>query len=154
MMEHVVLSAAIVASAILAIEARSALKSVAFFCLTCVLVALAMGALGAIYVAVFQLAVYAGGVTVLLLTALSFKEPKLPAKRESLVAAVTAIAVLAVLLAVLSPPPATPSSTSFTEKPYFLWTYRWVDVLVQAAIVFASVMAVYVLLFRFKFREG
>lgn len=35
---------------------------------------------------------------------------------------------------------------NFTRAPVFLWTYRLIDVLVQALIVFATVAAVYALL--------
>ncbi|MBC7090904.1 MAG: hypothetical protein H5T50_03205 [Nitrososphaeria archaeon] len=35
---------------------------------------------------------------------------------------------------------------TFTSAPAFLWTYRLIDVLVQALIVFATVAAVYALL--------
>jgi len=39
-----------------------------------------------------------------------------------------------------------PVEWDFTGAPAFLWTYRLVDVLVQAVIVFATVAAVYALL--------
>lgn len=35
---------------------------------------------------------------------------------------------------------------NFTRAPAFLWTYRLIDVLVQALIVFATIAAVYALL--------
>lgn len=35
---------------------------------------------------------------------------------------------------------------NFTEAPVFLWSYRLIDVLVQALIVFATIAAVYALL--------
>jgi hypothetical protein len=40
----------------------------------------------------------------------------------------------------------TPVDWDFVKAPYFIWTYRYIDVVIQAFIIFATVVAISALL--------
>jgi NADH-quinone oxidoreductase subunit J len=67
---HFLLAIAMILSALAATQARELTHAIIYFTLMSVVLAVVFYALGAIYVAVFQLLVYAGAVTVLFLAAL------------------------------------------------------------------------------------
>ena len=67
---HLVLVFLLIISSILAIELKDILKAIMAFCIMSITLAIIFYALGAPYVAVFQLLIYAGAVTVLLLAAI------------------------------------------------------------------------------------
>jgi len=43
-------------------------------------------------------------------------------------------------------PIGTPVDWNFDKAPYFIWTYRYIDVVIQAFIIFATVVAISALL--------
>lgn len=55
-----------VLTAILAVEAKDLMRSIIAFLIMCILVAIIYYAMGAVYASVFQLLIYAGAVSVLL----------------------------------------------------------------------------------------
>jgi NADH-quinone oxidoreductase subunit J len=67
---HLALVFLLILSSILAIELKDILKAIVAFCIMSIILAIIFYALGAPYVAVFQLLIYAGAVTVLLLAAI------------------------------------------------------------------------------------
>ena len=56
-----------VLAAILAVEAKDLIRSIIAFLIMCIFVAIIYYAMGAVYASVFQLLIYAGAVSVLLL---------------------------------------------------------------------------------------
>jgi len=73
---HIVLVALTLAFAVLAIELKDMLKAILSFTLVNVFLAAILYALGALYLAVFQLLIYAGAVTILLLATIHAGEER------------------------------------------------------------------------------
>jgi len=67
---HFVLVILLIISSILAIELKDIIKAIIAFCIMSIFLAIIFYALGAPYVAVFQLLIYVGAVTILLLAAI------------------------------------------------------------------------------------
>ncbi|MEM3506291.1 MAG: NADH-quinone oxidoreductase subunit J [Candidatus Bathyarchaeia archaeon] len=67
---HLALVFLLIISSILAIELKDIIKAIMAFCVMSIILAIIFYVLGAPYVAIFQLLIYAGAITVLLLAAI------------------------------------------------------------------------------------
>jgi len=73
---HSISVALVLVLSLLAVELRDLLKSILAFTGACIAMAIVFYLMGAVYVAVFQLLIYAGAVTVLFLAALHAGEER------------------------------------------------------------------------------
>ena len=142
---HVAFAILTVVLSFLAVELEDLFKSIIAFCLAEVSLAVVFYLIGAPLVAVFQLAIYAGAVTVLFLVTLhtiggAAEKPKMN---------IPAIAIALLLLAVIAfisifalSPLTTLQHDLRPPLETYLWTYRGLDILVQAFIILAGAASV------------
>ncbi len=144
-MEYGFLVAGAVLCATLAIRARQLIATALWLAGTSALVAFALYLLGAHEVAVIELSVGAGLVTVLFVFAISIAGDDALSKREFTpnALAVGAVVVICVLLAWLALP-LEARTVSGDERAFaeVLWSDRALDVLVQLVLIFTGVLCV------------
>jgi len=145
-MVYVLVAAGILACAIFAIRSKRLLISAIWLAVTSALVALMFYLLGAVQVAVIELSVGAGLVTVLFVFAINISgeeamdlEPVMP---RPLAWGLVAIAVgLTIYLTIEGGGLALVAKVA-TESPAVLWTDRYLDILLQIALIFCGVLGV------------
>lgn len=144
---------ALIILAFLVIEVKDLLRALALFIIMSSLLSVIFYILGAPYIAVFQLAIYAGAIAVLFLATLHTTKGRVMGKNLSLatnllLASLLFIIVLAFSINIIdafniaNPPQSYP----LEEKPFFLWTYRSFDIIVQGFLLLATVTAVVAIL--------
>lgn len=139
------LMAGAVVCAALAIRARQLIAAALWLAGTSALVALALYLLGAHQVAVIELSVGAGLVTVLFVFAISIAGDDALSKREFMPngLAVGAVVVFCTLLAwQVLPLEARPTMAGEAPFQQVLWSDRALDVLVQLVLIFTGVLCV------------
>lgn len=139
------LMAGAVVCAALAIRARQLIAAALWLAGTSALVALALYLLGAHQVAVIELSVGAGLVTVLFVFAIGIAGDDALSKREFMPngLAVGAVVVFCALLAwQVLPLEARPTMTGEAPFQQVLWSDRALDVLVQLVLIFTGVLCV------------
>lgn len=145
-MWYVLVAAGILICAILAIGSKRLLVSAIWLAVTSALVALMMYLLGAAQLAVIELSVGAGLVTVLFVFAINIsgEEPLhlLPVMPKPLAWGLVLIAVgLAVYMVITGNGLALVLKVS-TESPTILWNERYLDILLQSGLIFCGVLGV------------
>ena len=155
-MELALLAAGAVLSALQAIRVQRLLSSALWLAGTSAITALLLYRLGAPEIAVIELSVGAGLVTVLLVFAISLAgEEKLEVRSPVPRWLAWALAGLCVSLLAWQLAPASPASSSVPEEPFaqVLWQDRGLDLLVQVALIFAGMLGVLGLLTEEKATE-
>jgi uncharacterized MnhB-related membrane protein len=145
-MVYVLVAAGILVCAILAIGSKRLLVSAIWLAATSALVALMFYLLGAVQVAVIELSVGAGLVTVLFVFAINISGEEAmtlkPVMPKPLAWGSILIAVgLTIYLAIQSGGLGLVLKAS-TETPEILWSDRYLDVLLQIALIFSGVLGV------------
>lgn len=160
---HLTLVLFTLAFSILAVELKDMLKAILSFMVANVFLSAILYLLGAHYLAVFQLLIYAGAVTILFLVTIHVGEEV----EETRNTAFTKLQILSMILAVLliaillvhSPrivegvKAPLLGLTSFEEHPEFLWVNRWLDLLIQAFIILVVAASISIQLMREKHEE-
>ncbi len=146
-MWHVLASLGILVCAIQAIRSQRLLMSALWLAGTSALVSLLLYLLGAPEVAVIELSVGAGLVTVLFVFAINIAGEEAINLRSPLPRVLTWVVVIAATVLVGSmvfPGMATPASVPVAEPPFTttLWVDRRVDVLLQVVLIFSGVLGV------------
>lgn len=145
-MWYVLIAAGILVCAVLAISAKRLLVSAIWLAVTSALVALMMYLLGAAQLAVIELSVGAGLVTVLFVFAINIsgEEPLnlLPVMPKPLAWGLVAIAVGLVIYLVVVNQGLALSLQAPAGTPTILWDDRYLDFLLQIALVFCGVLGV------------
>lgn len=146
MVWQILIAIGILASAILAIRSKRLLVSAIWLALTSALTALMIFLLGAPQIAVIELSVGAGLVTVLFVFAINIAGEE-PIEIKSLVSRPLAwgLLILAAALAIYLVIPSMsflPINTLDTAKGAILWDERYLDILLQIAIFFSGVLGV------------
>jgi len=136
-----------VACAVLALRAARLLIAALWLACTSALLSVLLYMLGAPEIAVIELSVGAGLVTVLFVFALNLIGEEKPEERFVIPKPVSLGLVLVALLLIgaLVPPLSHPDQALAAPEPSFsimLWQQRGVDVLVQVALIFAGVLGV------------
>lgn len=152
MIEHIVVIAFMIGLFILSIEFRNLLRAILSFAGGNVALSAILYMLGAPLLAVFQLLIYAGAVTILFLVTIhageeSEEEKDAASAKIRILSIILAVFLVAVLLmysprvmeAVRAPQL---GLTSLGEHPEFLWVNRWLDLLIQAFIILAVVASI------------
>ena len=145
-MIYVLVAAGILACAILAIGSKRLLISAIWLAVTSALVALMIYLLGAVQIAVIELSVGAGLVTVLFVFAINISgeeiiNPK-PVIPKPLAWGLIIIAVgLTIYLTIMGGGLALVIKAP-TEPSTVLWTDRYLDILLQIALIFCGVLGV------------
>jgi uncharacterized MnhB-related membrane protein len=145
-MVYVLVAAGILACAILAIRSKRLLVSAIWLAVTSALVALMFYLLGAVQVAVIELSVGAGLVTVLFVFAINIAgeegmelEPVMP---KPLAWGLVVIAIsLTIYLTIMGGGLKLILSPS-ADTPAILWSDRYLDILLQIGLIFAGVLGV------------
>ena len=145
-MWYVLVAAGILICAILAISSKRLLISAIWLAVTSALVALMIYLLGAPQVAVIELSVGAGLVTVLFVFAINIsgEEPLnlKPIMPRPLAWGLVIIAVGLAAYMTIRGGGLTLVLKSATETPAILWTDRYLDIVLQIALIFSGVMGV------------
>ena len=140
-----ILAVAIVLCALMAVRARELLTAAIWLAGTSALVALLLYLLGAVFVAVIELSVGAGLVTVLLVLAVSMAQERelvlAPAVPRAFAWALV-VGVSALLLAFLLPSSVTPPALTEVSFSEMLWQQRSLDVMLQVVLIFAGVVGI------------
>lgn len=148
-MAQVLLVGAIIACAWLAIREPRLLYAALWLAATSAFLALSLYLLGAAEIAVVELSVGAGLVTVLLVLAITTTEPNAARLPPALPRLPTAVLVTAVtLLAVTLVGAPTPAAEAESEAPFavVVWEQRGADILLQIALIFVGLLTVLALL--------
>lgn len=154
-MWYVLIAVGILACAILAISAKRLLISAIWLAMTSALVALMVYLLGAPQVAVIELSVGAGLVTVLFVFAINISGEEVIGEKSPLPKPVVWTSVLLTLGLVIFfilrsvgflQLPETVSGSA----PSILWSIRYLDILLQIVLIFAGVLSVIGLLSNSK----
>ena len=162
MIEHVVLAVLMVGLFILSTELRNLLKAIFSFVGGNIALSAILYLLGTPLLAIFQLLIYAGAVTILFLVTIHVGE-----ETEEDDMASTKIRILSIVLAfslvvmflmyspVIVEGVKAPQLgiTSIEEHPEFLWVNRWLDLLIQAFIILVVAASISVQLGKEKHRE-
>lgn len=145
-MWYVLVAAGILICAVLAISAKRLLVSAIWLAMTSALVALMMYLLGAAQLAVIELSVGAGLVTVLFVFAINIsgEEPLnlLPVMPKTLAWGLVAIAAGLLIYVLVTNNGLGLTLTAPTSAPAVLWDERYLDFLLQIALVFCGVLGV------------
>ena len=145
-MWYVLVAAGIFVCAILAISAKRLLGSAIWLAVTSALVALMMYLLGAAQLAVIELSVGAGLVTVLFVFAINIsgEEPLnlLPVMPKPLAWGLVVIAVGLMAYLFISGTGLSTNLGAITTQATILWDERYLDFLLQIALVFCGVLGV------------
>lgn len=145
-MWYVLIAAGIFVCAVLAISAKRLLVSAIWLAVTSALVALMMYLLGAAQLAVIELSVGAGLVTVLFVFAINIsgEEPLnlLPVMPKPLAWGLVVIAVGLMAYLFISGTGLSTNLGAITTQATILWDERYLDFLLQIALVFCGVLGV------------
>lgn len=145
-MWYVLVAAGIFVCAVLAISAKRLLGSAIWLAVTSALVALMMYLLGAAQLAVIELSVGAGLVTVLFVFAINIsgEEPLnlLPVMPKPLAWGLVVIAVGLMAYLFISGTGLSTNLGAITTQATILWDERYLDFLLQIALVFCGVLGV------------
>ncbi len=145
-MWYVLIAAGIFVCAVLAISAKRLLVSAIWLAVTSALVALMMYLLGAAQLAVIELSVGAGLVTVLFVFAINIsgEEPLnlLPVMPKPLAWGLVVIAVGLMAYLFISGTGLSTNLGAITIQATILWDERYLDFLLQIALVFCGVLGV------------
>ena len=142
---HVAFAVLTVLLSFLAVELDDLFKSIIAFCLAEVSLAVVFYLIGAPLVAVFQLAVYAGAVTVLFLVTLHTIGGAAERPKTNIPSMVIALPLLVIMafISIFALSPLTPLQHDLRPTlETYLWTYRGLDILVQAFIILAGAASV------------
>ncbi|HNR02995.1 MAG TPA: NADH-quinone oxidoreductase subunit J [Anaerolineaceae bacterium] len=146
MILYLLVGLGILACAILSISARRLLISAIWLALTSALVAVMIYLLGAPHIAVIELSVGAGLVTVLFVFAINIAGED-TSRLKSIIP--TPVAIFAVVLAVvlglvliLRANVSVALTAPLPENSAILWQSRYVDLLLQVVLIFAGVLGV------------
>lgn len=157
MLQMVILAGA-VGCAIMAIRSARLLVSAIWLAGTSALAALAIYLLGAPEIAVIELSVGAGLVTVLFVFAINIAgeesldaRPVVPRPLAWALAAVPAVLLAGMALARLAPAPEPAAPGNFSQA---FWELRGLDMLVQVALIYAGVLGVLGLLSEPRGQKG
>lgn len=146
MVWQMLIAIGILASAVLAIRSKRLLVSAIWLALTSALTALMIFLLGAPQIAVIELSVGAGLVTVLFVFAINIAGEE-PIEIRSLVSKPIAWLLLAIAAAlaiylILPTLGLLPTTSPSTEISTIQWNVRYLDILLQIAIFFSGVLGV------------
>jgi uncharacterized MnhB-related membrane protein len=146
-MVYALVAVGILASAILAIASKRLLISAIWLAVTSALTALMFYLLGAIQVAVIELSVGAGLVTVLFVFAINISGEEAmdfkPVMPKPLAWGLVLIAVgLTAYLTIQGGGLALVLKVTTEETPAVLWSARYLDILLQIALIFSGVLGV------------
>jgi uncharacterized MnhB-related membrane protein len=145
-MWYVLVAAGILVCAVLAIGSKRLLVSAIWLAVTSALVALMMYLLGAAQLAVIELSVGAGLVTVLFVFAINIsgEEPLnlLPVMPKPLAWGLVLIAVGLTVYMIVLGNGFSLSLTLPSEAPAILWNDRYLDILLQISLIFCGVLGV------------
>lgn len=145
-MWYVLVAAGILVCAVLAIGSKRLLVSAIWLAVTSALVALMMYLLGAAQLAVIELSVGAGLVTVLFVFAINIsgEEPLnlLPVMPKPLAWGLVLIAVGLTVYMIVLGNGFSLSLTLPSEAPVILWKDRYLDILLQISLIFCGVLGV------------
>ncbi|MCP8309330.1 MAG: NADH-quinone oxidoreductase subunit J [archaeon] len=146
---HIVFLALLIALAFLVIEVKDLLRALALFIIMSSILSVIFYFLNAPYIAVFQLAIYAGAIAVLFLATLHTMRGRVLREKLNLVTILLLVGMLLAMVLAFSINlvealrTITPSQGyPLEEAPYFLWTYRGFDIIVQGFLLLATVTAV------------
>jgi NADH:ubiquinone oxidoreductase subunit 6 (subunit J) len=143
------LAMGLVVSAFLAVYLDEVIYAVASLGCTCVLMAIIYALNGTVYAAVFQLAIGAGTIVILFLSAEMLSEK--PAKRKSLKNVISASLVAMFLSfpsAFLSFSYASTVEASNFDFEHALWGFRVVDIILQGLLVLSVALGVAIILHK------
>ncbi len=152
-MEYLLLTVGIIACAVLAIRSTQLLTAALWLAAVSMITALLLYLLGAREVAVIELSVGAGLVTVLFVFAISIAGDDAMQARPLIPKGLAWILImLAVLLLgfLVLPAPENQPPTNESSFPLIFWQERAFDVLAQIALIFAGVLGVLGLFFEQK----
>ena len=145
-MVYVLVAAGILVCAILAIGSKRLLVSAIWLAVTSALVALMFYLLGAVQVAVIELSVGAGLVTVLFVFAINISGEEAvdlkPTMPKPLAWGLVAIAIGLTIYLTIQRGGLTLLLKAPDETPAILWTDRYLDILLQIALIFSGVFGV------------
>ena len=145
-MVYVLVAAGILVCAILAIGSKRLLVSAIWLAVTSALVALMFYLLGAVQVAVIELSVGAGLVTVLFVFAINISGEEAvdlkPTMPKPLAWGLVAIAIGLTIYLTIQRGGLTLLLKAPDEAPAILWTDRYLDILLQIALIFSGVLGV------------
>ncbi|MEM3437146.1 MAG: NADH-quinone oxidoreductase subunit J [Nitrososphaerales archaeon] len=139
--------------AFLVVEVKDLLRALALFIMMSSVLSVIFYILGAPYIAVFQLAIYAGAIAVLFLATLHTTKGRVIGKNlSSILNLILAILLPFIILTfsiniidalnMVNPPQSYP----LEKSPFFLWTYRSFDIIIQGLLLLATVTAVIAIL--------
>ncbi|MGQ9718281.1 MAG: NADH-quinone oxidoreductase subunit J [Nitrososphaerales archaeon] len=146
---HMTFLALLIILAFLVIEVKDLLRALAIFIIMSSVLSVIFYILSAPFIAVFQLAIYAGAIAVLFLATLHTTKGRVLSEKLNLTIGLLLVGMLLVMVLVFSvnlidafrvvtPPQGYP----LEEAPFFLWTYRGFDIIVQGFLLLATVTAV------------
>jgi uncharacterized MnhB-related membrane protein len=145
-MVYVLVAVGILACAILAIGSKRLLISAIWLAVTSALVALMFYMLGAVQVAVIELSVGAGLVTVLFVFAINISGEEAmdlqPVMPKPLAWGLVVIAVGLTIYLTIRGGGLALAIVATQESPTILWTSRYLDILLQIALIFVGVLGV------------
>lgn len=145
-MWYVLVAAGIFVCAVLAISAKRLLVSAIWLAVTSALVALMMYLLGADQLAVIELSVGAGLVTVLFVFAINISGEEsinlLPVMPKPLAWGLVVVAVGLMAYLFISGTGLSTNLSAITTQATILWDERYLDFLLQIALVFCGVLGV------------
>ena len=145
MLTQIVLVAGFLVFGLMAVRAKGLLSAAIWLAVLSLTVALAIYLVGGHEVAVIELSVGAGLVTVLLVLAMSIagddavNAPPVVPRWLALGLALLAVALVGVLAVPQTAPPAAPTAATFSTT---LWEQRSADVLLQIVLIFVGLLAV------------
>ncbi len=137
--------------AFLVIEVKNLLRALALFIIMSSVLSVIFYILGAPFIAVFQLAIYSGAIAVLFLATLHTTKGRILSEKLNLaiglfLAGILFVIVLAFSINIIDALRVPPQGYPLEEVPFFLWTYRGFDVIVQGFLLLATVTAVVAIL--------
>jgi NADH:ubiquinone oxidoreductase subunit 6 (subunit J) len=150
---HISFLVILITLAFLVIEVKDLLRALALFILMSSVLSVIFYILGAPFIAVFQLAIYAGAIAVLFLATLHTTKGRVMSENLSLAISLLLASLLLIIvlffsinitdtLNVVNPPQGYP----LEEVPFFIWTYRGFDIIIQGFLLLATVTAVVAIL--------
>lgn len=160
-----ILTASTAVFALLAVEFEDLMKAIWSFFFMCVSIAVIFWTLGAPYVAIFQLLIYAGAIVILFLATIMLTGRGSYEKIEgrdilAIIASIALGAIVLLLLGRMGFPPRVSvvepvlveegSETIGQAMSAFLWNQRGFDIILQGTILFASALCCLALMRRKK----
>ncbi|MEM2872824.1 MAG: NADH-quinone oxidoreductase subunit J [Halobacteria archaeon] len=150
---HLAFLTLMIALAFLVIEVKNLLRALALFIIMSSVLSVIFYILGAPFIAVFQLAIYSGAIAVLFLATLHTTKGRILSEKLNLamglfLAGILFVIVLAFSINIIDALRVVtlPQGYSLEEAPFFLWTYRGFDIIIQGFLLLATVTAVVAIL--------